>query len=331
LPVSSSEESRLGYITVLTAGVTFSFTAVLSSLLTKSGVPAVEQAFFRISVTALSFGVILLLKPSFRKISKRDVKFFVVNGLFGVSCSIIAYLSSIALGTPVAVAVTLSYLQPMFSVILARFFLSEGITPTKIVAVITSIVGASVVSGLWQSYGTATTIPLLGALLATMNGFFYSVYIIVGRLSAANRNYHFETTMFYSFLFGTLWTAPLWLFMSIFIKDQAVTGFVLDFSAGAFIMLLALIFAATITPYGLLSMGLRKVKASKAGIILLIEPVSVMIMGVLILNQPLTLWDLAGAALILSATALISTEDRTRQHAHGKESRESMQTRHRSH
>ena len=31
-----------------------------------------------------------------------------------------------------------------------------------------------------------------------------------------------------------------------------------------------------------------------------------------LLNQPLSLWDLAGAALILSATALISTEDRMR-------------------
>jgi drug/metabolite transporter (DMT)-like permease len=152
-----------------------------------------------------------------------------------------------------------------------------------------------------------------------MNGFFYSVYIIVGRLSGANRSYHFQTTMFYSFFFGTLWSAPLWLLMSVFIKDPVVTGFVLDFSAGALAMLLTLIFAATITPYGLLAMGLRKVKASKAGIILLIEPVSVMIMGVLILNQPLTLWDLAGAALILSATALISTEGRMRRRPSNRE------------
>ena len=297
---------------VLAAGVTFSFTAILSSLLTKLGVPAVEQGFFRISITALSFGVILLLRPPLRRIRRQDIKFFVVNGLFGVSSSIIAYLSSIALGTPVAVAVTLSYLQPMFSVVLARLFLSEGITPVKIAAVVTSILGASIVSGLWQSFGTATSIPALGALLATMNGFFYSVYIIVGRLSGSNKSYHFETTMFYSFLFGTLWSVPLGLFMSLSIKAQVVTGFVLDFSGEALVLLVALIFAATITPYGLLAMGLRKVKASKAGIILLIEPVSVMIMGVLILNQPLSLWDLAGAALILSATALISTEDRMR-------------------
>ena len=98
--------------------------------------------------------------------------------------------------------------------------------------------------------------------------------------------------------------------MSLVIKDQVVTGFVLEFSPDALLSLLALIFAATITPYGLLAMGLRKVKASRAGIILLIEPVSVMIMGVLILNQPLTPWDLAGAALILSATVLVSVEER---------------------
>jgi drug/metabolite transporter (DMT)-like permease len=299
---------------VLAAGVSFSLTAILSSLLTKLGVPAVEQGFFRISVTALFFGGILILRPSLRRINKSDIKFFLVNGLFGVSSSIIAYLSSIALGTPVAVAVTLSYLQPMFSVLLARLFLRESITPIRIVAVVTSILGASIVSGLWQNSLAATSIPLLGALLATMNGFFYSVYIIVGRLSGSNRSYHFETTMFYSFLFGTFWSVPLWFFMSMFIKEQLVTGFVLDFSADALLLLLTLIFAATVTPYGLLAMGLRKVKASKAGIILLIEPLSVMIMGVLILNQDLTFFDLAGAALILSATALISTENKIRRH-----------------
>jgi drug/metabolite transporter (DMT)-like permease len=310
LSSEGTEESSLGYILVLVAGVTFSFTAVLSRKLTDMGVPSIEQGFFRISVTALFFGLILLLRSPLRKVSRGDIKFFVVNGLFGVSLSIIAYLTSIALGTPVAVAVTLSYLQPMFSVIFARFFLREGITPIKLIAVVTSILGASIVSGLWQVFGTVTSIPIVGALLATMNGFFYSVYVIVGRLSGSNKSYNFATTMFYSFFFGTIWSVPLWLLGSIFIKDQIVTGFVTDFSVNSLVLLMALIFVSTVTPYGLLAMGLRKVKASKAGIILLVEPVSVMIMGVLILNQALTPWDLTGAALILSATVLASMEER---------------------
>ncbi|WXG43746.1 MAG: DMT family transporter [Promethearchaeati archaeon SRVP18_Atabeyarchaeia-1] len=310
----ATEESSLGYILVLVAGITYSFTAILSTLLTKMGVPSIEQGFFRISVTALLFGLVLLLKSPLRKIRRGDVKFFVINGLFGVSLSIIAYLSSIALGTPVAVAVTLSYLQPMFSVIFARLFLREGITFVKVIAVGTSILGASIVSGLWQVFGTVTSIPVLGALLAAMNGFFYSVYVIVGRLSGSNKSYSFATTMFYSFFFATLWSIPLWLLMSAFINDQAVTGLVLNFPVDALVLVLALIFVSTVTPYALLAMGLRRVKASRAGVILLVEPVSVMIMGVFILNQPLTSWDLAGAILILSATVLVSIEDRIRRH-----------------
>jgi drug/metabolite transporter (DMT)-like permease len=310
LSINKNEESSLGYIFVLAAGISFSLTAVLSSLLTKMGVPSIEQGFFRISVTAIFFGLVLLFRSPLRKVRKGDVKFFVINGLFGVSLSVIAYLSSIALGTPVAVAVTLSYLQPMFSVILARFFLREGITPVKVVAVTASILGASVVSGLWQVFGAVTSINIVGVILATMNGFFYSVYIIVGRLSGSSKSYHFATTMFYSFLFGTLWAGPLWLLMSLLINEPIVTGFVLNMPVDAWILILMLIFFATVTPYGLLAMGLRKVKASIAGIILLVEPVSVMIMGVLILNQPLTPWDLAGATLILSATVLVSLEER---------------------
>ncbi len=267
-----------------------------------------EQALFRTSVTASFFGLILLLKPSIRQVRRSDIKFFVFNGLFGVALSISAYLSSIALGTPVAVAVTLSYLQPMFSVILAKLFLNETVTATKVVAVISSILGASIVSGLWRIFGASTSIPAVGAVLATMNGFFYSVYIIVGRLSGSEKSYHFATTMFYSFFFASFWMGPIWLVMSFTIGSPIVSGFVLNLvpTAGAYLMMLA--FVGTVLPYGLLSMGLRKVRASRAGVILLIEPVSVMVLGVLILGQNLTPWGIVGAALILSATIIVSLE-----------------------
>jgi DME family drug/metabolite transporter len=302
------EGSSLGYLLTLGAGASFSSTAILSTLLSSMGVPSIEQALFRASVTALFFGLILLLKPSIRRVRRRDLKFFVLNGLFGVALSISAYLSSIALGTPVAVAVTLSYLQPMFSVIFANLFLHERVTITKVVAVISSILGASIVSGLWQIFGAPTSIPAVGAVLAAMNGFFYAVYIIIGRISGSDKSYHFATTMFYSFLFASIWMGPIWLLMSSTIDNPIVSGFVLDLTQTAFAYLLMLAFVGTILPYGLLAMGLRKVKASRAGVILLIEPVSVMVLGVLILGQTLTPWGIVGAALILGATIIVSLE-----------------------
>jgi drug/metabolite transporter (DMT)-like permease len=198
----------------------------------------------------------------------------------------------------------------MFSVILARLFLREGITVTKVVAVIVSIVGASIVSGLWQIFGASAPIPAVGAVLATMNGFFYSVYIIVGRFSGSNKSYHFATTMFYSFFFATIWMGPIWLLMGLIVNNPIVSGFVLDLTPLDLVYILILIFLATVLPYSLLAMGLTKVKASRAGVILLIEPVSVMVMGVLILSQTLTPFGIVGAALILSATALVSLEAR---------------------
>jgi drug/metabolite transporter (DMT)-like permease len=104
--------------------------------------------------------------------------------------------------------------------------------------------------------------------------------------------------------------APVWLIMGLTINNPIVSGFVLDLTLDGWLLILMLIFLATILPYGLLAMGLRKVKASKAGVILLVEPVSVFIEGVLILGQPLTPWGLAGAVLILGATMLVSLEER---------------------
>lgn len=318
MSTDKNKESALGPIFVLAAGISFGSTAILSSLLKNIGIPSIEQGFFRIVLTTVSFGSILALKAEMRRIRRGDIKFFAINGLFGVSLSIVAYLSSIALGTPVAVAVTLSYLQPMFSVMLARLFLAETIRPSKIAAVIVSVLGASIVSGVWQIFGTTSPINPVGVVLASFNGFFYSVYIIVGRLSGSNKNYNFATTMFYSFFFALMWTTLLWLLVGSLIQQEIVTGFVSDLSPEALLLLFMIGIIGTIVPYGLLSLGLRYVSASIAGIILLIEPISVMILGVVILGEQLTPWGISGSALILSATILVSLEARKSIHANHK-------------
>jgi drug/metabolite transporter (DMT)-like permease len=319
MSTDNNRESSLGPIFVLAAGISFGSTAVLSSLLRNIGFPSIEQGFFRIFLTTIFFGSILAIKADARRIKRADIKFFAINGFFGVSLSIVAYLSSIALGTPVAVAVTLSYLQPMFSVILARLFLFETITRSRIVAVFVSILGASIVSGVWQIFGATSPVNPVGVVLASFNGFFYSVYIIVGRLSGSNKNYHFATTMFYSFLFALMWTTLLWLLVGSLIQQQIVTGFVSDLSPEALLLLFMIGIIGTIVPYGLVSLGLKYVNASVAGIILLIEPISVMILGVVILGEQLTPWGISGSALILSATILVSLEARKSIHAnHGK-------------
>jgi drug/metabolite transporter (DMT)-like permease len=274
------------------------------------GVPSLEQGFFRIILTTFFFGLIILVRPKIRRIEKRDVNLFMFNGLFGVSLSIFAYLSSIALGTPVAVAVTLSYLQPMFSVILARALLSEAVSALRLAAVAVSIVGASIVSGLWQVFGAGTQVNVAGVVLASCNGFFYAVYVIVGRLSGSKKNYSPATTTFYSFLFALIWMPLLWLLAAYLIGQQIVSGLVLDLSGQALALLVLIGVLGTIMPYGLLSLGLRSVKASIAAVILLVEPISVMIMGVLILGEPLTSWGILGSVLILSATVLVSIEAR---------------------
>jgi drug/metabolite transporter (DMT)-like permease len=178
----------------------------------------------------------------------------------------------------------------------------------RLVAVVVSIVGASIVSGLWQVFGAGTQINPIGVVLASCNGFFYAMYVIVGRLSGSRKHYSPITTTFYSFLFALFWMPLLWLLASYLINQQIVSGLVLDLSTQAIMLLILIGVLGTIMPYGLLSLGLKSVKASIAAVILLVEPISVMIMGVLILDEPLTTWGVLGSALILSATILVSIE-----------------------
>jgi drug/metabolite transporter (DMT)-like permease len=67
---------------------------------------------------------------------------------------------------------------------------------------------------------------------------------------------------------------------------------------------------ATAIPYTLTNVGVEGIEASAASIILLLDPISSVIFGVIFLNQPVAFLQAIGAALILLATALIALEPR---------------------
>jgi drug/metabolite transporter (DMT)-like permease len=56
--------------------------------------------------------------------------------------------------------------------------------------------------------------------------------------------------------------------------------------------------------------GVEKVDASAASILLLLDPISAVIFGIIFLSQSVAIWQAFGAVLIFLATALIALEPR---------------------
>lgn len=241
-----------------------------------------------------------------QRIRREHLPWFILYGLIGIGASIIVYITAIAIGTPVVVAVSLTYLYPSFTLILARIFLKEHLTRLRVIAVPLSIIGAIVVS-LPLSL-EAVSIPLLGILLSISNGVFAACYVVLGRKWGGYEGYPELTTTFWGYAFGTLWMGPLILGIHLVISDPRIVGFQIFLSPIAWLLLLGFALIGTTIPYTLTNVGVKNIDASAASIILLFDPISASIMGYFFMNQPVAFWQFIGAILILLATVLIALE-----------------------
>lgn len=128
-----------GIIMVVSASIFYGTIPIFSSLLSREGVGVWIQVGARLGITALIFGLIgigfngqmrlMSLLPS-----RRNLRFALLNGAF-VMGAFVTYIAAVARSTPTKV-VLISYLYPLFVLILARIFLGEPLTASRIGALL---------------------------------------------------------------------------------------------------------------------------------------------------------------------------------------------------
>jgi drug/metabolite transporter (DMT)-like permease len=297
-------------VSLIIAAVCFGSIAVFSFYLTQLGVSSLQQALFRTSFTVLYLFIGLGVVYSFRNITiqRKHLAHFIVYGLIGVALGLIVYITAIAIGTPVVVAVSLTYLYPAITLVLGRLFLQEPFTRIRLIAVPLSIAGAIIVS--LPIFPYVAEVPVAGIFLALSNAVFAAIYMVLGRKWSGHEGYRPSVTTFWGYFFAMLWMIPIILIVSLFVSDPRIVGIQLFLPLPAWLLLLGFALIATTIPYLLTNVGVEKVDASAASIILLLDPISATIFGVIFLGQSVAFWQAIGAALIFLATILIAIEPR---------------------
>ncbi len=148
---------------------TFSF-AIMNVLVKKLGnIPSMELVFFRCAVSMLMCFQVLYSERVDWKGSNRAR--LIARGTFG---TISVYFFFVTLhNMPLGTAVTIQYLSPIFTTIIAIFLLKEKVKPWQWLFFIISFSGVLVIKG----FDTRVSIPMLmiGILSALGSGFAYNM------------------------------------------------------------------------------------------------------------------------------------------------------------
>ncbi len=189
----------------------------------------------------------------------------------------------------------LCFIQPLH---LLRFFpecfSGKALEQKNFFSLGLTLAGCAFVTGYLPKLGSSPFIPLPWLLTGLGAGFGYALYTIFGK--AALKKYHTLTIITYTFIFASLALLPL-------VNFENSGG---AFSTGSFWIYLAGmgIFPSTLA-YLLYTKGLEEVEASRAAIVVTIEPVVGTLVSYFIFREMLSGWQLVGILLVLTGVVLI--------------------------
>jgi drug/metabolite transporter (DMT)-like permease len=234
---------------------------------------------------------------------KNNFVFYVIYGLIGALLQLTQF-GGMIFGTPVAIVAILIYTQPIWTTIFGKIFLNEKITKMKTIAVLIAFVGTFIIISPWKINNIGSIIGIISALLA---GIFLSLWIIFARKTAINKEYYINILSAYS-LFSLLWLLALFPLLSRLTQNYLIVRLSYDIPSIYWFYFLIFSFLAAFLPNSLFYKGIEKIEASKAGIILLLEPVVASLIGIIVFNQFLSSTIFLGGGLIIISNYLAIKE-----------------------
>lgn len=283
-----------GSILVIMAGILWATMGIFVRQLTGYGLTAIQISTLRLTVAAMGYIVIMLIKyPVGFRISWKDIPLFISLGVCGlaiVTCTNFTAIQMMSMST----ASILMYTSPIWVMLMSIVFFHEKVTKRKLAALSMAFLGCILVSGSGGGLVTPS-----GILLGIISGISYGSYSIIGTI--ALRKYPPLVVTTYSFLFAAIAMCIISRpseFVVIFTTSPGRPG-LLAWSV-------ALGVVTALVPHLIYTIGLKTTPASKAAILATIEPMMTTLFGAVLYSEPLTMGAALGILCILGAVMILN-------------------------
>ncbi|MGL5742339.1 MAG: DMT family transporter [Legionella sp.] len=275
-----------GSIYAILSGFLYGFLGYFGMSAINGNMSASSMLFWRFLISSMIILIIALPSLKNTKDSYKNMLIAFLTGVlfYGIS-TLLYFLASRYIGSGLAMVIFFTY--PVLIMLLNYFLCGQSIPKVYYLAILVILVGMVLMVDL-----NALSFNLWGIFLAIASAFFYACYIIGSKRNELSPN-----------------MSTLMVCLGCMVTSLLVSLFNHSFSAPASMMvwyhLLGVSVVATVIPIVFLLHSLKYISSEKASILSVLEPVFVVIFGVLLLNEELQLWNVIGIALVL-AGALIT-------------------------
>ncbi|HJZ45856.1 MAG TPA: EamA family transporter [Roseiflexaceae bacterium] len=288
-------ESRRGLLLIVLAAVLWGTVGVTTkTIYGLSDTNPLSIGFFRLafSAPALLAACWRVLGRRMFRVTARDLGLMLLMGALMAFYQVCYFAAIARVGVAIAVLVTLCT-APVMVALLSALLLRERLTGAVLLALACALAGTAMLVWVRPGTGGAPRDALAGVLLALGSAFGYSMIALCSRALAGR--YHALQPITFGFAGGAVLLLPFAL----------ATGFVATYPASGWALLLYLGLVPTALAYVLFLSGIRRITATVASIVTLIEPLTSTMLAWLLFGEQLGPLGVFGAALLLGAIGLL--------------------------
>jgi drug/metabolite transporter (DMT)-like permease len=225
---------------------------------------------------------------------KALARLFILGAVFYGGSTAMYFESSRSIGTGLAMVIFFAY--PIVVVFLSAFFHKTPFSLITFISLILIVLGCTLIA-----FGEKSSFDLYGITLAILSGIGYATYVFFSK--QASKSVAPTLATFVVCLGGTAAFIPAALLFDGFINVPSTP----------FLWTNAILFSlmGTVLPVMLMLLGLKTISASKASIISVLEPVTTLGVGALILSESVSSLQYVGALIILCSAIFVQLEKET--------------------
>lgn len=280
----------IGTLAGIAAAVCYGTNPLGALKLYAEGMQTNSVLFYRFGLAWVIIAIVMLFRKESLKVTRQEFTALTGLGLLFIVSSLTLYLSFHHM--PAGVASTILFTYPVMTAVIMAVFFHERITWTTVVSLVLS--GAGVTLLYWSD--SAGTLSTLGVVLVLASALSYALYIIL--VNRSNLQMSSFKINFYVLMYCTLGMVVYSLVagLPLSLPQTATSWFYIGWLA-----IVPAIFALVLMVY-----AAKYVGSTATAILGALEPLTAVLIGILVFDEPFTFNLALGIVLILGAVVIIA-------------------------
>lgn len=279
-----------GYLLAAIAAAAYGTNPAFAVPLYGDGMNPVSVLLFRYLMGLPVLAIIMTVrgKPFFLK--KSEIAPTMILGVLMALSSLALFESYNYMNS--GVASTLLFVYPVMVAVMMIMFFHEKFSFSTVICLLVMGIGLIL---LMKPQGD-TAISMFGCLLVMISALTYAIYIVMVNVSKSVKNIPTTKLLFYVLGWGSL------VYVGMIVSGTTLT---VPERHWGWLNLLALAVIPTVISLGCTTRAIQLIGSTPTAILGALEPVSAVILSVIVLGQAITTQDIIGGILIVIATTIV--------------------------